>query len=144
MVVSFRRRAGLAAFAGAAATCMFAPVGLVLAGPVALLGLTLALRGTRVPAAAGIGVVFGAVFSFSLLWWMRAVGTDAWIALSLIETAYFLLLGPVVALVQRLPGWPVWVAAAWVSYEELAETKPDALLADLSDPRLLLELAGLS
>lgn len=119
MVVSFRRRAGLAAFAGAAATCMFAPVGLVLAGPLALLGFTLALRGARLPAAAGIGVVFGAVFSFSLLWWMRAVGTDAWIALSLIETAYFLLLGPVVALVQRLPGWPVWVAAAWVSYEEL-------------------------
>ncbi|HEY1133495.1 MAG TPA: apolipoprotein N-acyltransferase [Nocardioides sp.] len=119
MVVTFPRRAGLAALAGAAATCMFDPVGLVLAGPLAILGFTLALRGVGLRAAAVLGLVFGGVFSFSLLWWMRAVGTDAWIALSVIETAYFLLVGPLVTLVQRLRGWPVWVAATWVSYEEL-------------------------
>lgn len=124
MSASFRVRALGAALAGLTGSLAFEPVGLVLLGPVAVAGFCLSLYGARVRAGVGIGLVFGAAFSFSILWWMRAVGTDAWIALSLIETAYFLALGPVVVLLQRLRAWPVWAAAAWVAYEELRSGWP--------------------
>ncbi|WP_052336757.1 apolipoprotein N-acyltransferase [Nocardioides alkalitolerans] len=124
MSASIRVRALGAAVAGLTGSLAFEPVGLVLLGPVAVAGFCLSLYGARVRAGVGIGLVFGAAFSFSILWWMRAVGTDAWIALSLIETAYFLALGPVVVLLQRLRLWPVWTAAAWVAYEELRSGWP--------------------
>ena len=63
-------------------------------------------------------LLFGIGFQFTLLVWMRSVGTDAYIVLSLLECAFFAPLGMLLALVGRLPGWPIWSAAAWVAVEE--------------------------
>lgn len=114
----------LAVVAAVVLTTMFEPVGFVLSGPLAIAGYTLALRGARLRSAVGISLVFGVVFSYLQLWWMRAVGTGAWFALSAIESAYFLVLGPVVALLLRRRYWPVWVAAAWLAYESTRASWP--------------------
>ncbi|MDF9717925.1 apolipoprotein N-acyltransferase [Nocardioides sp. ChNu-99] len=124
MPASSRLRVLLAVLAGLVGSAAFDPVGLVLCGPLAVAGLALAVRGTRVRTALALGTLFGAAFQFALLWWMRAVGPEAWIALSLIETLYYALLGPVVMALQRVRGWPLWVAAAWVACEELRGTWP--------------------
>lgn len=124
MPTSLPARLALAVAAGLALTAMFAPVDVLLAGPLGVAGYVLALRGLRLRTSVLVSLVFGLVFSFSHLWWMRAVGTEAWIALSLIEAAYFLALGPVVTLLHRLRAWPVLTALAWLAYEGLRGSWP--------------------
>lgn len=108
----------LALAAGVATALAFEPVAVpwVIVGTIAVLVLTvrgLPLRRAWIPS-----LLFGIGFQFSLLVWMRSVGTDAYIVLSLLECAFFAPLGVLLALVGRLPGWPIWSAAAWVAVEE--------------------------
>ncbi len=64
-----------------------------------------------------MGLLYGATFMAVLLPWLQVIGVDAWIGLSLLEGAFFALLGVALAVVARLPVWPVWAAACWVAVE---------------------------
>jgi apolipoprotein N-acyltransferase len=90
----------------------------------ALLGLALDGRSWRV--GLGLGFVFGLTFYLPLLSFTNVyVGDLPWYALSVAEA---LLTAPVGALVaaasRRLPVWPVWGAAAWITGEALRARVP--------------------
>ena len=99
------------------------PVGLAVLTPVAVAALVYAV-GHDPRRAWAPGLAFGAGFMFVLLGWMRAVGLDAWLILSLVQTAYFAPLGVGLAWVTRLRWWPVWQAALWVAVETVRGTWP--------------------
>jgi apolipoprotein N-acyltransferase len=92
--------------------------------PLAVAGLTLAVLGTTPGRAFGVGTAFGAVFMLVLLPWLRVIGTDAWIALSLLEAVFYGVAGVATVLVARLPAWPVWAATVWVGVEQLRSVVP--------------------
>jgi apolipoprotein N-acyltransferase len=74
---------------------------------------------------AGIGLLVGLGFFVPFLPWIGdEVGPVPWLILALVQALFFLPLGVVLALVQRLPGWPVWTAAAWVAEEALRGRVP--------------------
>jgi apolipoprotein N-acyltransferase len=111
------RRPALAALAGLLLAAAFPPIGWWPLAPVSAATLTLLLRGRPWRAATGLGMVFGLAFCFPLFEGLRPVGVDAWLALSLFEALYFALLGTGIALVTRLPAWPLWTAALWITEE---------------------------
>src|SRR4249920_2489071 len=59
------------------------------------------------------GLAFGAAFQFTLLWWMHAVGTVPWLALSAIQAGWYAVLAVVAVPLRRLPAAPVWLAVAY-------------------------------
>ncbi|MFC5746609.1 apolipoprotein N-acyltransferase [Actinomadura rugatobispora] len=79
--------------------------------------LTLALHGLPARTGAWLGFVSGVVFFIPVLQGLVKIGPDAWILLAVVQALYFIPMGAGVALVTRLPGWPVWVAAMWVAEE---------------------------
>jgi apolipoprotein N-acyltransferase len=111
------RRPGLAVLAGLLLAAAFPPVGWWPLAPVSAALLVLLLRGRPWRAATGLGLVYGLAFCFPLFEGLRPVGLDAWLALSVFEALYFALLGTGIALVTRLPGWPLWTAALWITEE---------------------------
>ena len=112
-----RLRALLAAFAGLLLSFAFEPVAVAWVMPAAVAGLALATRGLTVRRGLVVGLCFGAAFYFVHIWWMRAVGIPAWLALSLLETLFYGLMGGLSALLQRHRLWPLWFAAAWAAVE---------------------------
>ncbi len=110
-------RCAAAVVAGALLALAFEPVAAAWLLPIGVAVFVLAVRGLRGRLAAGVGVLFGAAFFYPHIAWMRVVGTDAWILLAGIEAAFFAVLGPVVARVQRWPAGPLWVAVAWLGVE---------------------------
>ncbi|GAW49785.1 MULTISPECIES: apolipoprotein N-acyltransferase [unclassified Nocardioides] len=110
----------VALLAGAGLAGAFEPVALPYLAPGAVAVFISCLSGRSLLAGAGIGFVFGVGLMGLLLRWLGpSIGTDAWIALFLIEAGWFALLGAAMRIVSRLPGWPVWVAALWTSVELL-------------------------
>ncbi len=108
----------LVAFAcGVGLSLAFEPVAVPVVIPFAVAGFVLTTRGLRPSRAVLTGLAFGVGFQFVLLYWMRAVGTDAWIGLSIWQSLFFAVLGLVTNLLQRHRLWPLWVAAAWVTNE---------------------------
>jgi apolipoprotein N-acyltransferase len=114
----------LALASGVVLSLAFEPVAVPLVVPLAVAGYVLAVRGLRARVAWWPGLVFGIGFYFTHIVWMRAVGTDAWIALSSVEALFYALLGPVTASLARRRLWPLWVAAAWVAMEAIRSTWP--------------------
>jgi apolipoprotein N-acyltransferase len=114
----------LAALAGAAVAISFEPVALVYLLPFGVAGLTLLLRGVTAGRGLAVGAVFGSTFMLVLLPWLQVIGVDAWIALSLLEGAFYGLLGLGTVLVQRVRWWPLWAAALWVAVEALRGSFP--------------------
>jgi apolipoprotein N-acyltransferase len=110
-------RPAVAVAAGLLLAAAFPPLGWWPLAPVAVAMLTLAVRERSWRRAATTGLVFGLAFCFPLFEGLRPVGLDAWVTLSLFEALYFGLLGAGLALVTRLPGWPVWTAAVWIGEE---------------------------
>ncbi len=106
-----------AAGAGAATTLAFEPVAWGAIAPLGVAAFVLLLRGLPARTAWVPGLAFGVGFEFVLLGWMRAVGTDAWWALSSLEALFFGVLGAVTAVLLRLRLWPLWTALAWVAAE---------------------------
>ena len=102
----------------------FEPVALGYLSPVGVAAFLLAVRDLPARRAWLPGLAFGVSFEFVLQYWMRAVGTDAWIALSTVEAAFFAVLGPVMVALMRLRHWPVWTALAWVAAEVARATWP--------------------
>ena len=95
----------------------FEPISLSPALPVGVAILILSVRGCRLAMAWLPGWVFGLAFFGAHLWWLRAVGPDAWATLSLAQSVYFVPLGVVLAALTRLRWWPLWSACAWVAVE---------------------------
>ncbi len=113
-----------AALCGLLLALAFAPHDWWWALPLAVAGFTACCRGLRPPAGFVVGLVFGVCFVLLLMPWLRVIGSDAWVALSVLEAVFYGLLGAVLTLVVRLPLWPVWAAAAWVGAEQLRSTIP--------------------
>ncbi|MCY7395022.1 MAG: apolipoprotein N-acyltransferase [Nocardioides sp.] len=113
-----------AALSGLLLSVAFEPVAFFWVAPLAIAGLVLTTRGLRVRAALVPGLAFGVGFYFSLAFWMRTVGPDAWVAMSAFMSLFYVLAGGLFAVLQRLPGWPVWCAAAWTMLEVLRSGWP--------------------
>jgi len=119
------RRLPAAVIAGLLLDAAFPPHDLWLLAPVGVAVLTLACRGLGARAGAALGLVAGLALFLPLLVWSGAVaGPGAWIALALLQALFFLPLGAGLALVSRLPGWPIWTAALWVGEEALRDRLP--------------------
>ncbi|MDN3356310.1 apolipoprotein N-acyltransferase [Actinomadura sp. DC4] len=111
------RRPGLAVLAGLLLAAAFPPIGWWPLAPLSAAMLALILRERPWRGATGLGLLYGLAFCFPLFEGLRPVGIDAWLALSVFEALYFALLGTGVALATRLPGWPLWTAALWITEE---------------------------
>jgi apolipoprotein N-acyltransferase len=108
----------LAALAsGVVLALAFEPVAVPIVIPFAVAAFVLCCRGLRVGRAWIPGLAFGLGFELVLLFWMRTVGPDAWLGLSVWQSLFFAALGAVGAVLQRHRLWPLWMAAAWVSTE---------------------------
>ena len=78
----------------------------------ALLGAVLHGRSAR----AGLGLGFGFAMAFTvplMVWVSELVGWLPWIALSVFESLFTAVAAAGMALVTRLPAWPLWAAAVW-------------------------------
>ncbi|WP_329396585.1 apolipoprotein N-acyltransferase [Streptomyces melanogenes] len=76
------------------------------------------LRGRTWKAGFGLGYLFGLGFLLPLLVWTGVeVGPGPWLALAAIEAIGVAAAGAGIAVVSRLPGWPVWGAAMWIASE---------------------------
>ena len=117
-------RLPLAAVAGAAAAVSFEPLALGYLLPLAVAALSLLVHGLRPRQGLALGAVFGTTFMLALLPWLQVIGADAWIALSLLEGAFYGVLGLGAVLVQRLRWWPLWSAMLWVAVELLRSVFP--------------------
>ena len=110
-------RMAAAAGCGVAVALAFPPYGWWPVLVPALVGLLATLEGQRPGRAALLGLVFGLAQMLSVLPWVRVIGTDAWLALALLEAVFFAAFGWAVVHVRRLAWWPVAVAALWVLVE---------------------------
>ncbi len=108
----------LAALAsGVVLSLAFEPVALPIVIPFAVAAFVLCCRGLRLRSGWIPGLAFGIGFQYVLIFWMRAVGPDAWLALATAEAAFLGILGSLTAVLTRHRWWPLWVAAAWTAVE---------------------------
>ncbi len=115
----------LAAIAGVGLSLAFEPVAFFWVMPLALAGFALLTRGIGLCAGLATGLVFGAAFYFTTIWWMRgSIGVEGWATLSTTETLFYGVLGAAATRLHRLRAWPFWLACAWVPLEVLRSTWP--------------------
>jgi apolipoprotein N-acyltransferase len=108
----------LSAAAGGLLVFAFPPYGFWLLAPVAVGLLSLIVHGRGPGWGAGQGLIFGLTFFVPLLSWSGVeVGAVPWLLLALSQALFCTALGAALPLVQRLRGWPLWVAALWVAQE---------------------------
>ncbi|MET0863369.1 MAG: apolipoprotein N-acyltransferase [Nakamurella sp.] len=90
----------------------------------ALFGLVLDGRSWR--AGAGLGLMFGLAFFLPLLSFTNIyVGDFPWYALSVMEALLTAPAGALIAIAsRRLPLWPLWAAAAWMTGEAIRARLP--------------------
>lgn len=113
------RRLLLAALSGLLLVLAHAPFEQPWTLPLGIAGLAVLCHRRPPGRAALLGLAFGAAYMFSHLFWMRAVGPDAWLALAGVEALFFAPIGAVFALVSRLPAWPVWAAVSYVGIDHV-------------------------
>lgn len=115
----------LAALAsGVVLSLAFEPVAQPVVIPFAVAAFVLCCRGLRLRSGWIPGLAFGLGFELVLLFWMRTVGPDAWVVLSIWQSLFFAALGVVASLLHRHRLWPLWIAAAWVVTELTYSTWP--------------------
>jgi apolipoprotein N-acyltransferase len=86
-------------------------------GPALLLG---AVHRQPPRLAAGAGLLYGLAFFVPLLYWLQTgAGTNAWLILALLEAGIVAASAVGLALVSRLPAWPLWAASVWTAQEAL-------------------------
>jgi apolipoprotein N-acyltransferase len=118
-------RAAVAVVAGLLLDAAFPPHDLWLLAPVSVALLTLACRGTSPRGGALVGLAAGLAFFAPLLVWTGTVaGPAAWLALAVLQTLFFGLLGAALAVVTRLRVWPIWASTLWVGEEALRDRIP--------------------
>ncbi|MFD3688846.1 apolipoprotein N-acyltransferase [Nocardiopsis sp. NPDC058631] len=113
-----------AAVSGLAQLFALPPFGLWWLGPLSAALLAFAVAGTRLRRAAWLGALAGGTLMVPLVRWQDIFGVDVWLAIAGLETAYFLPMAMGLALVMRLPGWPLWTAALWVAQEAVRARLP--------------------
>ncbi|MFD6953546.1 apolipoprotein acyltransferase [Nocardiopsis sp. TSRI0078] len=113
-----------AAASGLAQLLALPPHGLWWLGPLSAALLAFAVAGARVRRAAWLGALSGAVLMVPLVRWQDIFGIDVWLLIAAAETAYFLPMAMGLALVMRLPAWPLWTAALWVAQEAVRARWP--------------------
>ncbi len=117
----------LAAASGLAAALAFPPSALWWLLPPAVAGLVVATPAPQVASRRGtalVGLSFGLAFCGVLLSWIRVVGPDVAVGLTVLEGAFFVLTALGLRTVRVLPAWPVWSAAVWVGVDLLRSTVP--------------------
>jgi apolipoprotein N-acyltransferase len=95
--------------------------------PAALIGvaaMALVVRGRRPRVAAGLGYLTGLGMWVPTVSFLQPIGIDAWIAVTLVESLWFLVLGIALGLVGRLRWWPLGVGLLWVGQEFLRDRWP--------------------
>ncbi|WP_424892555.1 apolipoprotein N-acyltransferase [Streptomyces sp. XH2] len=117
-------RTGIAALSGIAFALSFPPYDVWPLSVVAVAALALLTRGRTARQAAWTGFAFALPFFFVLLRWLHVVGYDAVTGLSLAEALFVAALGAALALVSRLPAWPLWGACLWVAQELARDRLP--------------------
>jgi len=117
-------RCFVALAAGVALALAFPPAHLFWLLPFAVAAFFVVTEGLPVRTAWMPGLLFGAAFQFTLLWWLHVVGTVPWLGLSFTQTLWYGVLGAAVVPLRRLPGSPAWLAVAWVAMESLRCTWP--------------------
>nr|WP_221443031.1 apolipoprotein N-acyltransferase [Nocardiopsis algeriensis] len=100
------------------------PYGLWWLGPAGAALLALAVAGARMRRAAWLGLLSGASLMVPLVRWQDVFGIDVWLVIAAAEAVYFAPMAMGLALVVRLPGWPVWTAALWVVQEAVRARWP--------------------
>lgn len=91
----------------------------------ALLAWVLVDERTTAAGGFGYGMLAGLVFYVLLLPWIsNFVGPVPWLMLAALEAFFAGVFGLTAVLVRRLPGWPLWFAALWVTAEWLKSTVP--------------------
>nr|WP_232247340.1 apolipoprotein N-acyltransferase [Kitasatospora azatica] len=118
------KRSALAAGAGLLLAAAFPPYDLWPLSILAVAALSLLTYGRTVRQGLWTGFAFGLPFFLWLLVWIRVIGSDAWIGLSLAETLFVGALGGGLALTSRLRGWPLWGACLWVAEEWARDRLP--------------------
>lgn len=115
----------IAVIGGLGLSAAFEPLTLPFLLPLGVAAFAAATDRLTVPRAAVAGWAFGVAFYFTHIWWMReSIGTDAWLALSTIESLAYAAAGATMPLLRRLPAWPVAAAAVWVTLEAIRSTWP--------------------
>lgn len=102
----------------------FAPIDWWPLAPVGVALLLLAVRGRGVWPGVGLGALAGVGLFVPVLSWVRAIGADGWLGLAGSQAAFIAALGAALAIVSRLPGWPVWSATLWVAEEAVRDRIP--------------------
>jgi apolipoprotein N-acyltransferase len=115
----------LAAAAGLVLYAAFPPLGWWPVAPLGVALLSVACAGTTARRGALTGLVTGLAFFVPLLRWSGLeVGPLPWLLLATSQAAFLALLGAGLAVVQRLPAWPLWVAGLWTAQEALRSRQP--------------------
>lgn len=128
--LSFPAAALAAIAAGGLLLLAFPPIDLWFLAPPAVALFSVACHRRRFRGGLGIGFLAGVAFFLPLLTWTSTqVGQFPWIFLSLLQAAYFALLGAAAALSSRAADrwrgwWPVIVAALWTGQEALRDRTP--------------------
>jgi apolipoprotein N-acyltransferase len=118
-------RAAAAVATGAALVLAFPPHDLWFLAAVVPAGFALLVRGQSIGRSALLGLLVGLGFFVPFLPWIgEEVGPVPWLILAFVQAVFFVPLGIAVMVVQRLPGWPLWTAAAWVAEEALRARVP--------------------
>lgn len=117
----------------------FPPWGWGWTAPIGIAVLAIATRGASLPRAALLGALAGTTFFGGLLSWLMVVGVDAWLALTVLCSSWWVLLLATQALVQRMAWWPILVPALWVASEALRGAFP---LGGFPWGRLVFSQAG--
>lgn len=118
-------RAALAVASGAALILAFPPYHQWWVAVLMPAALALLVRDQSLRLAALLGLLAGLGFFVPFLPWIgEEVGAIPWLLLALLQALFFVPLGVALMLAQRLPGWPVWTAAAWVADEALRGRVP--------------------
>ncbi|MEU6864486.1 apolipoprotein N-acyltransferase [Streptomyces sp. NPDC046876] len=118
-------RAALAVGSGVLLYLSFPPRPLWWLAPFALAVLAGCLHGRRARAGFGLGLLHGLGFLLPLLvWTSEGVGPVPWLALATLEALLIGLTTLGVALVSKLPAWPLWGAAVWIAGEALRARAP--------------------
>ena len=121
--VTLARGAGCVA-AGVLTWTSFPPLSWWWAGLAAVAGFVVALRGTSLRSAAGLGLLYGLGMFVPMLSFLSGIGVDAWLVVALIEALWFALAGLAIALVSRRAWWPFALPAVWITVEWVRDRWP--------------------
>jgi apolipoprotein N-acyltransferase len=118
-------RYAAAAISGIAVWTSFPPLGWWPVGIIGVAGLTLTLRAPcRLRRSAGLGFVAGLGLWVPMMSFLRGYGLDAWAAVALLESVWFLLMALALRVALRTRWWPLSTALVWVGQEFVRDRVP--------------------